>query len=446
MAVPGYRADVPDESSLQEILRSPLDDMPERSMDPRRALLGAALVALVLGLGGFVLLSGDDGTVPDTPGAATTVADGDGATSAPGGEGGDVTTTVAPTEETAPEANGGFHEMVAIGDGEMLLFGGFIGLDNGTAPFEGTWRFDVIEGSWSVEDPGIAPSPRYGHAMAFHPPTGKVVVFGGGATTPRPCPRIRTCPGPEDNEVWQYDPATGIWEDMTPPDTEAVVWPTPRFGMRFAYEPITERLITFGGAGVFGENFTPNFWNDTWAYDPATNTWEDLSDPDEESRPHVAVEYGLVWNEDAGRVLMFGGDGIPGDPESLFAFDPETATWEDLGTNDPGEGPKDRWFHTMVADPQTGRTVVIGGNGSIYRIISGGTIRENGNLDEVWTWSPAEGWVAMNPLERDIVAVAAAGDPGSLGIIVYGGDDVLSYDAAVDAWSVIWDRPDEDDT
>jgi hypothetical protein len=436
---------VTDQRLIEEILKSPLDDMPERTIEPRAMLIGAFSLVLVVGIVGFRIFGAGGDEASATTLATTPSTDASGETVAPSTDAAGTTPTPA-AEAVFPEGNGRFHEMVAVGEGEMVLFGGFIRLPDGsTAPFEGTWRFDVVNRVWSFEEPEIAPSPRFGHSMAYHPPTGKVVVFGGGDTVPRPCPRIRFCPGPEDNEVWQYDPETGIWENMTPADTESVEWPIARFGHRFVYEPVTGRLLTFGGVGVFGENLTPNFYNDTWAYDPGTNTWEDLSDPDEETRPVAAVQYGLAWNEEAARVLMFAGDGLSGvDPEALYAFDPEAATWEDLGIAEPGIGPLDRWFHVMIEDPQSGRVVVIGGNGSIYRIISGGTTRSNGNLDEVWTWSPAEGWVAMKPLDDDVVAAAAATDPGSLGIIVYGGNDVWSYDAALDSWSILWDRPEGD--
>lgn len=393
---------------------------------------GAAIVATV-----FLLSRGDD--VAST----TTLPPAAGGTSLAPPTGTDDGSSTEPAVEVVfPESRGRFHEWVSIGGGELVMFGGLISLgDSGTAPFEGTWRFDTATGTWSVETPAVAPSPRFGHAMAYHPPTGRVVVFGGGTTSPRGCPRIRFCPGPEDDELWQYDPATGIWESMKPASTEGVDWPIPRFGMRMVYEPVTERLVLFGGVGVFGDALTPNFWNDTWAYDPATNVWEELSDPDEALRPQGAVQYGMVWNEETQRVLMFGGDGIPDDPQNLYAFDPSTGAWEDLGVAEPGEGPKDRWFHSMVSDPQSGRAVVIGGNGSIYRIISGGTIRTNGDLDEVWTWSAAEGWILMEALAGDVIGAAAAPDELTKMIVVYGGGDVWSYDGAADTWRVVWERP-----
>jgi hypothetical protein len=95
--------------------------------------------------------------------------------------------------------------MVALGDSRILMFGGLVFLDDDTRPFEGTWIFDATTGEWAVSDPDEAPSTRAGHSMALHPPTGKVVLFGGGTAELRFCPRTRFCVGPEDNQVWHYD-------------------------------------------------------------------------------------------------------------------------------------------------------------------------------------------------------------------------------------------------
>jgi hypothetical protein len=152
----------------------------------------------------------------------------------------------------------------------------------------------------------------------------------------------------------------------------------------------------------------------------------------------------MVWSEDADRILVFGGDSLAGtDDDRLWAFDPETAVWEDLGAADAG--PYERWFHAMTIDPQSGRVVVIGGFGSIFTPIQGGTLRDVGPLDEVWTWSEAEGWVALEPRQPPLSPVTAVGDPATLTIVVYDGHDVLAFDAAVDQWSTLTSRPEPED-
>ncbi|MEE8497094.1 MAG: hypothetical protein V3S62_01015 [Acidimicrobiia bacterium] len=433
-----------DDRLLAEILRSPLDDMPKKQVN-RSVIFGVAFAAVVLVSGAVLMLrSGDDVSAPPTTSPAAT--DGSEVTGAAGAPVGvtETTTPVGAAIQVYPEPSA-FHEMVALGDGRLLLFGGLIPLDDGTLPLEGTWMFDATVGEWTVSHPVPAPSPRFGHAMALHPPTGIIVLFGGGTTQPRRCPRTLFCTGPEDNQVWHYDPVAGSWAHMTPPVPDEASWPVARFGVRFAYEPVTERFIMFSGVGVFGERFTPTYYEDTWAYDPVTNEWENLTSADDDApRPIGRTTYGFGWNEEARRVMLFAGDSLSGtDDDHLWAFDPETSTWEDRGVAEMG--PFDRWFHLLTTDPQSGRLVLIGGSGSILTPIQGGTIREVDALDEVWTWSEAEGWIAQNRMEAPMGRVSGAGDPATLGIIAYGGGDVMSYDSALDVWSVLAHREQSDD-
>jgi hypothetical protein len=425
-----------DDRLLAEILQSPLDDMAPRG-DRRWLWSAGALIAFIVLVGGFLTLRSGDGA-PETPAVAP-----DGAPTELTADAAVETVTTEALAQVYP-APGFFHEMVAVGGGHLLMFGGLEAVEAGTTvPFEGTWTFDVATGDWAVDEPEVAPSTRFGHALALHPPTGKVYLFGGGAAEPRPCPRTRFCAGPEDNQVWRYDPATGIWEDRTPPVTDPDSWPVARFGVRFVYEPVTERFIMFSGVGVFGERFTPTFYEDTWAYDPVSNQWEDLTDL-EAAHPIGRTTYGMAWDAASRRVMLFAGDSLSGtDDDHLWAFDPETASWEDLGVSEMG--PIDRWYHLLTSDPQSGRLVMIGGTGSILTPIQGGSIRNVGRLDEVWTWSEAEGWIALNRMEEPMSPVAGAGDPGSLAVIAYDGHDVMSYDVALDQWTSIAHREDDDE-
>lgn len=425
-----------DDHLLRELLESPLDDEA-----PRRSGAGAsaAVVVALAALTATVLALRDGGAAP-----ASTI-DISSTGNQPGADNVEEPTPPAvepqPPEVAAFPEESVFHEMAAVGDGVVVVFGGLIPDDSSTRPFDGTWTLDMMSGEWSVSQPDPAPSPRIGHAFAYHPPTGRVVLFGGGTTQPRRCPRTRFCAGPEDAQLWQYEPETGVWLNMTPSDAEDVAWPSPRFGAAFAYEPVTERLLMFGGVGVFGDAFTPTFYDETWAYDPTTNEWEDLSVADEGSlRPPGRSAFGMAWNDDAERVMLFGGDGLSGDDDDrLWAFDPVSTVWEDLGVSE--SGPRERWFHVVTSDPRSGRLVVIGGTGSVFTAIQGGFIRSVEYLDEVWTWSPGEGWVAQNRTVAPLTPVSGVADPATLGIIVYDGHDVLSYDVSVDAWETIADRP-----
>jgi hypothetical protein len=430
-----------DDQLLAEILQSPLGDKPVRRGKWVR-IGGTALVGvLVAGAALLLARSGDDAAV--TPAVATT-AGGSAVAVVPDEGSGSTAAAVVAGPQVYPAA-GGFHEMVALGDGQILMFGGLVFLDDASRPFEGTWIFDATTGEWKVAEADVAPSSRVGHAMALHPPTGKVVLFGGGTAEMRPCPLTRFCAGAEDNQVWHYDPASGGWEDMTPPVPDEDTWPTARFGARFVYEPVTERLIMFSGVGVFGDELTPTFYTDTWAYDPVTNEWENLTRPDAEvSGPIGRTTYGMAWSDEVERVMLFAGDSLAGtDDDHLWAFDPGDGSWEDRGIAETG--PYERWYHLLTVDPQSGRLVLIGGTGSIITPIQGGSIRNIEPLDEVWTWSEAEGWSAQNRMATVMTPVSGVAEPGTLAIITYDGHDVMSYDVALDLWTSLAHREETDD-
>ena len=78
--------------------------------------------------------------------------------------------------------------------------------------------------------------------------------------------RHRTTPGAL-NDTWAYDPVANAWTELKPSGT--LPPPAPRHAM--AYDPVTRRLILFGGFGEHRRSL-----NDTWAYDPAANAWTEL--------------------------------------------------------------------------------------------------------------------------------------------------------------------------
>ena len=67
-----------------------------------------------------------------------------------------------------------------------------------------------------------------------------------------------------------------------------------------AYDPSTGLVIMFGGSIS-----VPGLLNDTWAYDPAANTWTNLRPTG--TLPNSRDRHSMVYDPSTGRVLMFGG-------------------------------------------------------------------------------------------------------------------------------------------
>ena len=93
--------------------------------------------------------------------------------------------------------------------------------------------------------------------MVYDPSTGQMIMFGGWR-----------CP-PALNDTWAYDPVANTWTNLDPSGT----LPEARYGRRMAYDSSSRRVIMFGGSVADGSKF----FDDTWAYDPAANTWTELS-------------------------------------------------------------------------------------------------------------------------------------------------------------------------
>ena len=80
-----------------------------------------------------------------------------------------------------------------------------------------------------------------------------------------------------DSDVRAYDPVANTWTERNPRGD----LPSVRMQDSVVYDPVAKKMILFGGAGQNG------LLNDTWAYDPAANTWTELH-PGGESCPRGA--------------------------------------------------------------------------------------------------------------------------------------------------------------
>jgi N-acetylneuraminic acid mutarotase len=96
-------------------------------------------------------------------------------------------------------------------NGRIVLFGGdsLTHGDTFTTPailehFNDTWRYDVVRDEWFEMHPAANPGDRAGHAMVFHSPTDRFVLFGGS---------LGYCPYRND-EMWSYDSAANSWTRM----------------------------------------------------------------------------------------------------------------------------------------------------------------------------------------------------------------------------------------
>ena len=281
--------------------------------------------------------------------------------------------------------------------GRLLLFGG---RDTDGAPFGDTWVYDAAENGWTVVE-GMAPSPRFGHAVAVDVANRALYLFGGqadGATF--------------FNDAWRFDLDDLTWSEIATGD----VRPSPRYGTSAVLDSTGKILVSHGFT------FEGRF-DDTWSLDPATGIWTDLS-PAVETRPLKRCLHEAIWDAEGQRMLLYGGcsSGFGPCPQGdLWAFDPVTRTWSDLT---PTESPAPRSNPALVRDEAAGTIWLVDG------------LTEAGYIADLWQLDlggNAPRWGGV-PQGASIPAARASHDATALGrdIYLFGG---FSNDGALaDLW------------
>jgi N-acetylneuraminic acid mutarotase len=318
----------------------------------------------------------------------------------------------------------------------VIMFGGCA--NTMADPLDDLWAYDPSANTWSALDPsGSLPCGRMHQSMVYDSRTGRVIVFGGFC-------RDDDRNWESINDTWAYNPtiaaatvttlsppttegpARGTWSDLNPVDPV----PGERTFHAMVYDPATDRVIMFGGDGA-------RSFGDTWAFDAATSTWTDLSPS--MPLPSGRSGHSMAYDSSTGLVIMFGGGALENIFNDTWAYDPKTNTWTNLDPSGPL--PEARGTHSMVYDPSTNRVIMFGGSG--YRD------NMDVFLNDTWAYDPTTNrWTELNPsgpLPEARATQSMVYDPTTRRVIMFGGmsangdlfDDTWAYDLASDRWTKI---------
>lgn len=168
---------------------------------------------------------------------------------------------------------------------------------------------------------------------------GRVVMFGGiGAD--------RASDWPDD--TWLLD--DGRWTRV------AIQGPAGRGRSALAFDRRRDRLVLFGGASApSGASQAQTFFGDTWTWDGAR--WELVA----ETGPRGRYAHGMVYDERAGVVLLYGGAAAHRDAPLSDMWRWDGKTWTEIPLTGPTPG--HRYQPVMVYDRARGRTILHGGIG-----------------------------------------------------------------------------------
>jgi hypothetical protein len=210
----------------------------------------------------------------------------------------------------------------------FVLFGGFT---SEAGEVGDTWQFDPSLGSWENLTPSSSPPARAYHTMAYHGGSGRIVLFGGTASTQ------------QLGDTWTYDAFSNSWKMASPPAS-----PEPRYYHAMVDDPRSGRVMLFGGWVSF-------FNDETWSYDPARDNWTRLlASPS----PSARQLHAMVYSAAARRVVMFGGWSGTFFNGETWQHDGALGTWRNATL--PG-GPSARTGHAMAYDRWNDLAVLFGG-------------------------------------------------------------------------------------
>jgi galactose oxidase-like protein len=285
--------------------------------------------------------------------------------------------------------------------GQLVLFGG----NNADEPYQrnDTWIWDGMR--WTEQAPPIAPSPRSLVAIAFHPATGVVVLFGGFD---------RFGPGGGAlGDTWTWDGAR--WIELAP-----AVSPPPRYGAALALDPASGKLLLFGGYGQAERN-------DTWTWDGVA--WHQESPS---ASPPARVYPGMAPHAADGTLVLFGGYNffLGGSLDDTWVW--SAGAWTQAVVTAP---PPARAFAPLAPDV-SGNVVMFGGQLAVTQ-----------NLADTWTWD-GQVWTpqATSSPPPARAAHALAYDAARGQVLLFGGRaaDGASIDYLDDTWwwdGAAWDEP-----
>lgn len=268
--------------------------------------------------------------------------------------------------------------------GKVVLFGGNAQCP-GTTYCGDTWLWDGT--TWTSQVPSASPPARGGALMSFDAARAETVLFGGYTNV---CAG-GTCGTSYFNDTWIWDgnnwtqrfpptpppfngPSTLLAYDSGHQQTVLVdffnlpvstwVWdgsswtklnplnsPSPRSGGALAFDPVSQKIILFGGS-VSGL-----LLNDTWAWDG--NTWTLLNPT---NSPAGRSGHAMSIDNSLGQIIVTGGFSAAGN--SVAHNDTWTWNGSNWAPRNPARSPAGRYYFAMAENPITGKAMLFGGEQS----------------------------------------------------------------------------------
>ncbi|MGD8472564.1 MAG: kelch repeat-containing protein [Anaerolineae bacterium] len=155
-----------------------------------------------------------------------------------------------------------YHGMVYVPEADrVLLWGGTTELD---VPDLRVWAYDYNTNTWTPHEiPSDAPEQRAGFGLFYHPPSGRMFVFGG--TT-------ELIEHMSAEITWAFDYDANSWEALAPSEN-----PGKRSYFQLTYAPSVDQAVLFGGE--LTKTYADDVSDEVWIFHPSAEEWEIVARP-----------------------------------------------------------------------------------------------------------------------------------------------------------------------
>ncbi len=285
---------------------------------------------------------------------------------------------------------------------EWVVFGG----TSAQGREDDVWVLDIGTMVWREIIPATSdrPAPRHTQNAVYDRANDRMLIFSGQG-------------GGLFNDVWAFTFSDSTWTNLSANGNNAGV-PLLRYGGVTEWDSLNGHFVTFAGFTTSGR------FEDTWTYNPGTDTWTDVSGsvfPDKRCLFNSALAH------DRRQMIIYGGQGT-GNFNDIWACDMDTYTWTELT---PAVSPPGRHFSSVIYRGN-GEVVIFGGNGFNQNQFAGAR-------NDVWSFSMDAGACTQlaplsgSPAER--VGHVATYLPDQDKMLIFGGN--LSNGAMTnDVWEL----------
>ena len=313
-------------------------------------------------------------------------------------------------EVTSPGPSTRSRHVAAFGDGKMWVFGGrFRAEGTSSGPYtllDDLWAFDPVEQTWLRMDvEGDKPVARSNSAMTWDSKRHRLWLFSGN--------------GSDEglsyvfiDDLWSYDPEANSWLSHTIGGDA----PAPRMWHNLIYDEVRDRLVVFGGMDARGA--PAEYLSDLYAIDPETLDAEQLH-AGGNGAPDARFWGSLVYRPLRQDYVLFGGHDQTalGNRNDTYRYNPNSDTWTQLHggdtfntgpvatcdfppdfTNVDRTQPERRHAGSLVWSSSCDRGLLFGGKSDC------------GIVDDVWALEDGD-WSVLEPATEAEVCLRWRDDP-----------------------------------